>query len=93
MQRDAAFCHAFVQSANCQCFDCFFYYIWLELDDLAAHGFERAPPTHNVAVRPIIIFALTFKTRNTQNWVLGADLLIKSSVLSHKKQGLLLLQT
>ena len=52
-----------VQSEICQGFDCFFDYRWLELNDLSAHGFERAPPTHKVAVRPIIIFALTFKAR------------------------------
>ena len=37
------------------------------------HAFERAPPTHNVAVWPIIIFALTFKARNPMNRVPGAD--------------------
>ncbi len=77
-----------VQSAISQGFDCFFDYRWLELDDLIAHGFERAPPTHKVAVRPIIIFALTFKARNTDNRVFSTDNLIKSSVLSKQKQGL-----
>lgn len=43
------------QRAIRQCFDCFFDYKWLELFDLITHGFERAPPTHKVAVRPIII--------------------------------------
>ena len=52
------------------------------MDDLIAHGFERAPPTHKMAVRPIIIFAMTFKARNPVNRVTGADILIKSSVLS-----------
>ena len=46
-----------MQSATSQCFDWVFDYRWLELNDLT-HGFERAPPTHNVAVRPILIFAL-----------------------------------
>ena len=60
----------------------------LELDDLITHGFERAPPTHNVAVRPIIIFAMTFKARKPVNRDTGADILIKRSVLSEQKQGL-----
>ena len=58
------------------------------MDDLIAHGFERAPPTHNVAVWPIIIFALTFKARNSVNRVTDADFLVQSSVLSKRKQGL-----
>ena len=66
-----------VQSAISQRFDWFFDYRWLELNDLITHGFDRAPPTHNVAVRPIIIFALTFKARNTDDRVLGTDSLIK----------------
>lgn len=37
MQRDAVFCHAFVQSVISQGFVCFFYYRWLELGDLSAH--------------------------------------------------------
>ena len=53
-----------VQGEVSQRFVCFFGYRWLELDDLITHGFERAPPTHNVAVWPITIFALTFKARN-----------------------------
>ena len=77
-----------VQSAISQCFVCFFDCRWLELNDLITHGFERAPPTHNVAVRPIIIFALTFKARNSVNRVPGADFLVQSSVLSKQKQGL-----
>ena len=56
-----------VQSAISQRFVCFSGYRWLELDDLITHGFERAPPTHNVAGRPIIIFALTFKARHPVN--------------------------
>ena len=78
-----------VQSAISQRFDCFFDYRWLELNDLSAHGSERAPPTHNVAVRPIIIFALTFKARNSVNRVPGADFIVQSSVFSYQKQGLL----
>jgi hypothetical protein len=77
-----------VQSAISQGFDCFFGYRRLELDDLIAHASKRTPPTHKVAVRPIIIFALTFKARNTHNRVLATDILIKSSVLSHQKQCL-----
>ncbi len=76
-----------VQSAISQGFVCFLDYRWLELDDLSAHGFERAPPTHNVAVRPIIIFALTFKARNSVNRVPGADFLVQRSILSKQKQG------
>jgi len=54
MQRNAVFCYALcrVQSAISQCFDCFFYYRWLELNDPITHGFERALPTHKVPVRP-----------------------------------------
>ncbi len=66
-----------VQSAISQGFVCFFYYKGLELDDLITHGFERAPSTHNVTIRPIIKFALTFKARNTDDRVLGTDSLIK----------------
>ncbi len=77
-----------VHSAVCQCFDCFCDYRWLELDDLITHGFERAPPTHNVTVRPIIIFALTFKARNSVNRVPGADFFVQSSILNKQKQGL-----
>ena len=66
-----------VQSAISQGFVCFFYYMGLELDDLITHGFERAPPTHNVTVRPMLIFALTFKARNTDDRVLGTDSLIE----------------
>ena len=71
MQRTAVSCHAScrVQSAISQRFVCFSGYRWLELDDLITHGFERAPPTHNVAVRPIIIFALTFKAMHPVNSV------------------------
>ena len=76
------------QRAICQGFDCFFDYRWLELDDLITHGFERAPPTHNVAVRPIIIFAMTFKARNSVNRVPNANFIAQSSVLSYQKQGL-----
>ena len=78
-----------VQSAISQCFVCFDDYKWLELSDLITHCFERAPPTHNVAVRPIIIFALTFKARNSVNRVPGADFIVQSSVFSYQKQGLL----
>ena len=77
-----------VQSAISQCFVCFFDCRWLELNDLITHGFERAPPTHNVAVRPMIIFALTFKARNSVNRVSGAHFFVKTSVLSNQKQGL-----
>ena len=70
-----------VQSAISQCFDCFFDYRKLEPDDLIAHGFERAPPTHKMAVRPIIIFALTFKARNTDNRVISTAGII--SLLTH----------
>ena len=42
-----------------------------------AHAFERAPSTHKVAVQLVIIFALTFKARNTHNEVLAIDNLIK----------------
>jgi len=77
-----------VQSAISQCFVCFLAYKWLELNDFNAHGFERAPPTHNVAVRPVIIFALTFKARNSVNRVPGTDFLVQSSILSYQKQGL-----
>ncbi len=66
------------QSAISQCFVCFFDYKWLELNDLITHVFERAPRTHNVAVRPIIIFVLTFKARNSVNRVPGADFLVVS---------------
>ena len=45
-----------------------------EVDDRIAHGFERALPTRKVAVRPTIIFALTFKARNSVNRVTGTDL-------------------
>ena len=76
------------QRAISQCFVWFFYYRRLELYDLITHGFERAPPTHNVAVRPIIIFALTFKARNSVNRVPGTDFLVQSSILSYQKQGL-----
>ncbi len=72
-----------VQSAIGQCFVCFLDYRRLELDDLMTHGFERAPPTHNVAVGPIIMFALTFKARNSVNRVPGADFIVQSSVLSN----------
>ena len=77
-----------VQSAISQCFVCFLAYKWLELNDFNAHGFERAAPTHNVAVRPIIIFALTFKARNSVNRVPSTDFLVQSSILSYQKQGL-----
>ena len=77
-----------VQSAISQGFDCFFDYKWLELDHFIAHAFERTPPTHKMAVRPMIIFALTRKARNMHNRVLVTDNLIKSSVLSHQKQVL-----
>ncbi len=75
-----------VQSAISQRFDYFFDYRWLELNDLSAHGSERAPPTHNVAVRPIIIFALTFKARNSVNRVPGADFLVRSSISVSKNR-------
>ena len=65
------------QRAISQRFDCFFDYRWLELDDLITHGFYRAPPTHNVAVRPIIIRALTIKARNSVNRVPGTDFLVQ----------------
>ncbi len=65
-----------------------FGYRWLELNDLITHGLKRTPPTHNVAVRPIIIFAMTFPARNPVNRVLVTDILVQSSVLSHQKQGL-----
>ncbi len=73
-----------VQSAISQYFVCFFDYRWLELNDLITHGFERAPPTHNVAVRPIIIFALTFKARNSVNRVPSADFIVQRSILSYQ---------
>ena len=43
-----------------------------------------------MAVRPIIIFALTFKAGNLNNTVSAQTLLLKSSVCSHQKQGLML---
>lgn len=64
VQIPIGFCHAFVQSAISQGFDCPFYYKGLELDHLIAHAFERALPTHEAAVWPAIIFALTFKHGN-----------------------------
>lgn len=76
------------QCAISQCFVCFFDCKWLELYDLITHGFEHAPPTHNVAIRPIIIFALTFKARNSVNRVPGADFMVQRFTLSHQKQGL-----
>ena len=48
------------------------------------HAFERAPPTHKMAIWPIT----TFEARNFADRVLGTDILIKSSVLSKQKQGL-----
>ncbi len=66
-----------VQSAIGQGFDCFFDYRRLELDHFVTHAFERAPPTHKVAVWPIILLALTFKARNSADRILGTDILIK----------------
>lgn len=62
----------------------------LELDHFITHAFERTPPTHEMAVRPRVIFTLTFKARNADNRVLDIDNLVKSSVQSHQKQDLLL---
>ena len=49
----------------------------LELDHFITHAFERTPPTHEMAVRPRVIFTLTFKARNADNRVLDIDNLVK----------------
>ncbi len=43
-----------------------------------------------MAVRPSIIFALTFKAGNLNNTLSAQTLLLRSSVCSHQKQGLML---
>ncbi len=43
-----------------------------------------------MAVNPIVIFALTFKARNTYNRVLRQSIWSKSTVWSYQKQGLML---
>ncbi len=48
------------------------------------------PPTHQMAVNPIIIFTLTFKARNLNNRVLRHKLLLECPVCSHQKRGLML---
>ena len=66
------------------------YYRRLELHHCIAHAFkfERALPTHKVAVQPFVIFVLTFKASNAHNRSLATDNLIKGSVLSQQKQRL-----
>jgi len=76
-----------VQIALLLCFVDISSYIMLELNDVMTRAFHRAPPTHQMAVGPVI-FALTFKARNSADRVLGTDVLIKSSVLSYQKQGI-----
>lgn len=72
-----------VQSAIGQGFVRVVDFKMLELEHFITHAFERTPPTHEMAVRPMIIFALTFKARNLDNRVIVTDILIRSSVLSH----------
>ena len=53
----------------------------LELDHLITHVFERTPPIHEMAVRPITIFGLTFKVRHMGNRVPGTNNLITVTAL------------
>jgi len=76
-----------VQSAICQDFDGIFDYRWLESNHITSHAFKRAPPTVKVAVRPIIVCALTSKARNTNNRVLRQTNWSQSSVLGYQKQA------
>jgi hypothetical protein len=66
-----------------------------ELNDLMVYAFQCTPPTHNMAVWPVVIFAMTFKTRNPANrvistdiWTLRQAILLGSSVSGNQKQGL-----
>ena len=88
----AGICHVFVQNAEAflPVFGLCFLLQIIKLYDLATHAFERCPPTHQIAVNPIIIFTLTFKARNLNNRVAKQNLLLKCPVCSHQKQGLML---
>ena len=77
-----------VQSAIRQCFVYISYSRILELDHFMTHRLQRTPPTHELAVRPIVMLALTFKARNSADRVFSTDIRVESSILSYQKQGI-----